>query len=85
MTQNSTLATHGEADEPMQITLKTCQPTPEYAAQIARDITRTLKGHAMHKAFDKASNEILRGLGFGEFVAEFERATAGYHDGEIPA
>jgi hypothetical protein len=64
----------------MPITLRTCQPTPEAAELLARDITRTLTGHAMHKAFDRASNEILRGLGFGEFVAEFERATEGYHD-----
>lgn len=68
----------------MPITLRTCQPTPEAAALLARDITRTLSGHAMHKAFDKASNDLLRNLGFGEFVAEFERATAGYHDGKVP-
>jgi len=69
----------------MPITLKTCPPTPAEAAEMAREITRTLSGHAMHKAFDKASNELLSNLGFGEFVAAFELATAGYHDGEIPA
>lgn len=65
----------------MPIILRTCPPTPDEALAIARDITRTLTGHAMHKAFDKASNEILRGLGFGDFVALFEIATSGYHDG----
>lgn len=68
----------------MPITLRTCQPTPEAAALLARDITRTLSGHAMHKAFDQASNAILRDLGFGEFVAAFELATEGYHDGNVP-
>jgi len=69
---------------PTPTTSKAYRPTPREAAILAKHITRTETGHAMHKSFDKLSNQILRGLGFGDFVDAFERATAGYHDGVIP-
>lgn len=56
--------------------------TPEQAASMARTMTKDLSGSELHKAFDRASNEILRSLGFGDFVDQFMSAVAGYHDGE---
>ena len=58
---------------------KTRPATPVEAAHMASELTRTLSGDPLHKAFDQASNAILSSLGFGDFVAEFERATHGYH------
>lgn len=63
----------------MLIISKTCPPTPEEAAQMARELTRTLSGDPLHKAFDKACCEILNSLGFGDFVEGFVTATKGYH------
>lgn len=63
----------------MQTDLKTCPPTPDEAAHMARELTATLTGDALHRAFDKACCELLCNLGFGDFVEEFMKATKGYH------
>jgi hypothetical protein len=52
---------------------------PEDAARWARDLVALHEGEALHRAFDKSCCHILNNLGFGEFVAEFQKATKGYH------
>lgn len=62
---------------------KTCPPTPAEAKALAEQLTNTLNGDALHKAFDQASNNILSSLGYSDFVDAFLNAVAGYHDTAI--
>jgi hypothetical protein len=63
----------------MLITSKTCPPTPDEAKALAEQLTSTLSGDALHKAFDQASNSLLCNLGYSDFVGAFITATGGYH------
>lgn len=63
----------------MQITWKTCPPTPAEAKAVAGTLTSQMSGDGLHKAFDQLSNELLSSLGYSDFVDAFKRATEGYH------
>jgi hypothetical protein len=60
------------------------KPSPllsaEEFADRARAIVETMRGHAAHRAIDLLTNDVLRGLGYGEGVEIFERAVGHWHD-----
>ena len=53
------------------------KPTPlmsaEEFADRARVIVETMRGHAAHRAIDLLTNDVLRGLGYGERHRHFSR------------
>lgn len=53
----------------------------EFAAR-ARMIVETMHGHAAHRAIDLLTNDVLRGLGYGEGIEIFENAVGHWHTGE---
>ena len=52
---------------------------PEEALLAIGWVRTVLSGHEAHRWFDLLSNLILAGLGYGEFVEEFEKGVAGWH------
>jgi len=60
------------------------KPTPlmsaEEFADRARQIVETMRGHAAHRAIDLLTNEVLRGLGYGEGIEIFENAVGHWHE-----
>ena len=56
--------------------------TPEEFAERARHIVETMCGHAAHRAIDLLTNNVLRGLGYGEGIETFENAVGHWHDAE---
>ena len=54
--------------------------TPEQFAARARHIVETMCGHAAHRAIDLLTNNVLRGLGYGEGIEVFENAVGHWHD-----
>jgi hypothetical protein len=56
--------------------------TPQEFAARARAIVETMQGHAAHRAIDLLTNNVLRGLGYGEGIEIFEDAVGHWHDGE---
>lgn len=59
------------------------KPTPLMSAQDfadrARHIVETMNGHAAHRAIDMLTNDVLRGLGYGEGIEIFEDAVSHWH------
>ena len=53
--------------------------TAEQFAVRARAIVETMHGHAAHRAIDLLTNDVLRGLGYGEGIEIFEQAVAHWH------
>lgn len=51
-------------------------------ADRARHIVETMHGHAAHRAIDLLTNDVLRGLGYGEGIEIFENAVAHWHDAD---
>ena len=45
-------------------------------------IVETMHGHAAHRAIDLLTNDVLRGLGYGEGIDIFENAVAHWHDAD---
>ena len=58
--------------------------SPEDFAARARAIVDTLDGHAAHHALDILTNDVLRGLGYGEGIDTFERAVTHWHAAAHP-
>lgn len=58
--------------------------TPEEFAERARHIVETMCGHAAHRAIDLLTNNVLRGLGYGEGIETFENAVGHWHEAEAP-
>jgi len=60
------------------------KPSPlisaEEFADRARRIVDTMHGHAAHRAVDLLTNDVLRGLGYGEGIDLFEAAVGHWHD-----
>ena len=56
--------------------------TAEEFAIRAREIVATMHGHAAHRAIDLLTNEVLRGLGYGEGIDIFENAVSHWHDAD---
>jgi hypothetical protein len=56
--------------------------TAEQFADRARMIVETMQGHAAHRAIDLLTNNVLRGLGYGEGIEIFENAVGHWHDAE---
>jgi len=60
------------------------KPAPLMSAQEfadrARHIVETMKGHAAHRAIDLLTNDVLRGLGYGEGIDIFEAAVGHWHE-----
>ena len=54
----------------------------EEFADRARLIVETMHGHAAHRAIDLLTNDVLRGLGYGEGIDIFENAVAHWHDAD---
>lgn len=54
--------------------------TPDEFAARARAIVETMRGHAAHRAIDLLTNNVLRGLGYGEGIETFEHAVGHWHD-----
>ncbi len=54
----------------------------EEFAERARIIAETMRGHAAHRAIDLLSNDVLRGLGYGEGVDIFENAVGHWHEAD---
>lgn len=46
----------------------------------ARMIVETMCGHAAHRAIDLLTNDVLRGLGYGEGIDIFENAVGHWHE-----
>lgn len=53
----------------------------EFAARAHR-IVQTMRGHAAHRAIDLLTNDVLRGLGYGEGIEIFESAVAHWHNAD---
>ncbi|TZG27416.1 hypothetical protein [Sphingomonas montanisoli] len=53
--------------------------SPEDFAARARIIAETMSGHAAHHALDILTNDVLRGLGYGDGIDVFERAVSHWH------
>jgi len=51
-------------------------------ADRARRIVETLNGHAAHRAIDLLTNDVLRGLGYGEGIEIFENAVGHWHEAD---
>lgn len=49
-------------------------------AERARMIVETMCGHAAHRAIDLLTNDVLRGLGYGEGIDIFENAVGHWHE-----
>jgi hypothetical protein len=62
------------------------QPTPlmsaEEFAERARQIVATMRGHAAHRAIDLLTNDVLRGLGYGEGIEIFEAMVGHWHEAD---
>ena len=56
--------------------------TPEEFAERARHIVETMCGHAAHRAIDLLTNNVLRGLGYGEGIEIFEDAVGHWHEAD---
>jgi hypothetical protein len=56
--------------------------TPEEFAERARHIVETMCGHAAHRAIDLLTNNVLRGLGYGEGIETFETAVGHWHEAD---
>ena len=56
--------------------------TPEEFSARARYIVDTMCGHAAHRAIDVLTNNVLRGLGYGEGIETFEGAVGHWHEGD---
>jgi len=56
--------------------------TPQQFADRARAIVATMRGHAAHRAIDLLTNDVLRGLGYGEGIEIFEAAVGHWHDAD---
>ncbi len=54
----------------------------EEFAERARLIVETMCGHAAHRAIDLLTNNVLRGLGYGEGIEIFENAVGHWHDAD---
>lgn len=54
----------------------------EEFADLARRIVETLHGHAAHRAIDLLTNDVLRGLGYGEGIEIFENAVGHWHEAD---
>lgn len=51
-------------------------------AERARVIVETMSGHAAHRAIDLLTNDVLRGLGYGEGIEIFEAAVGHWHEAD---
>ncbi|WP_340313510.1 hypothetical protein [Rhizorhabdus argentea] len=51
-------------------------------ADRARLIVETMQGHAAHRAIDLLTNDVLRGLGYGEGIEIFEAMVGHWHNAE---
>lgn len=64
------------------------KPAPLMSAQEfadrARVIVETMQGHAAHRAIDLLTNDVLRGLGYGEGIDIFEAMVSHWHDADAP-
>jgi len=62
------------------------KPTPLMSAEEFADragmIVETMCGHAAHRAIDQLTNDVLRGLGYGEGIEIFENAVGHWHDAD---
>lgn len=56
--------------------------TAQAFADRAREIVETMSGHAAHRAIDLLTNDVLRGLGYGEGIEIFESAVGHWHDAD---
>lgn len=56
----------------------------EEFADRARTIVETMHGHAAHRAIDLLTNDVLRGLGYGEGIEVFENAVRHWHEADAP-
>jgi hypothetical protein len=54
----------------------------EEFADRARMIVQTMRGHAAHRAIDLLTNDVLRGLGYGEGIEIFENAVGHWHQAD---
>lgn len=64
------------------------KPAPLMSAQEfadrARVIVETMQGHAAHRAIDLLTNDVLRGLGYGEGIEIFEAMVGHWHEASAP-
>jgi len=54
----------------------------EEFADRARQIVATMHGHAAHRAIDLLTNDVLRGLGYGEGIEIFEAMVGHWHEAD---
>ena len=56
--------------------------TAQEFADRAREIVETMRGHAAHRAIDLLTNDVLRGLGYGEGIEIFEAQVGHWHEAD---
>lgn len=56
----------------------------EEFARLAREIVTMTSGHEAHRALDILTNDVLRGLGYGEGIDIFEAAVSHWHEAAHP-
>ena len=64
--------------------MTTIRISPEEFAARARAIVAASCGHEAHRALDILTNDVLRGLGYGEGIDIFETAVAHWHAAADP-
>jgi hypothetical protein len=58
--------------------------SPENFAARCHQIVTDQRGHAAHRALDLLTNDLLRGLGYGDGIDVFEVAVGHWHDEADP-